>query len=134
MLKVIGQKINLVDKSSSIFETKKSSLIYCGSYGCAIRPAYLCNNTFSKDLNSVSKIFNNKEYWKEEIELNSKVLKLDPENNFTIQMINYCQFIYTTKFIDSININEKIDKSVLNEIKENDKAYQIIYEYGGINL
>ena len=49
-------------------------------------------------------------------------------------MINYCEFIYTSEFINSVNIDEKKDKGVFNYLKENDKAYQIIYEYGGINL
>lgn len=125
---------NFFGNKKKTTETKKSSLIYCGSYGCVIRPAYLCNNTFSKDLNLVSKIFINKKYWEEEIELNLKVLSHDTENNFTIQMINYCEFIYTSEFINSVNIDEKKDKGVFNYLKENDKAYQIIYEYGGINL
>jgi serine/threonine protein kinase len=114
--------------------TKKSNLIFCGTYGCVIRPAYLCESkTFSKNNNIVSKIFLTEKDWKDEIDINLKVIKYDPDNLFTIKIINYCDFIVNSDFKNSINLNEDT-KTFLNKITISQKCYQIVYEYGGIDL
>lgn len=130
MLSIFGNRIELNEKTTII--TKQSSLIVCGTYGCVIRPAYLCNKTFSKNNDTISKIFKNKNYWEDEINLNLNVLKLDPNNLFTIKMIDNCEFLYTNEFKNNIdNFSKTI---IFNTSKPNDKLYQIIYEYGGIDL
>lgn len=132
MLNIIGNRIELNEKTT--ITTKQSSLIFCGSYGCVIRPAYLCNKTFSKNNDLISKLFSFKKHWEDEINLNLKISKLDPKNLFSIKMIDNCEFIYTNEFKNNINFDKSSKKLIFDTLKPNDKVYQIIYEYGGIDL
>ena len=104
------------------------NFIASGSFGCMIIPNYKCNNTTNYN-NAVSKIFPDKEEWEDEIKLHSIIQNIDSDNKFTIKMIDNCKI----KNDDIIKNTKKIYKcELIDEYTPN--IYQIVYEYGGIDL
>jgi len=105
----------------------KSKLIGKGSYGCVISPAFNCENNKIID-KTVAKLFSNKDHYDDELEKYRIVEGIDKLNKFTIKMVSNCD-------IDPILIEKEVDKIYKCEkIKDKFKIYQIIYEYGGIDL
>jgi serine/threonine protein kinase len=91
-----------------------------GSYGCVVRPAYNCNKLLSSE-NTISKLFIYKNDWEKEVKINKIIEQLDPNNFFTVKMMDNCMIK-----MDGMNITKKC-----NLEKANDFIYQIVYEYGG---
>jgi len=102
-----------------------------GSYGCVITPSHSCDNN-KKELNeqNISKLFNLKQEWEDEIIIQQEIEKnIDPNSKFTVKMINNCSYenkdflkdIKDFYNCDLINANTPI-------------IYQINYENGGIDL
>jgi len=91
-----------------------------GSYGCVVRPAYNCNKLLSSE-NTISKLFIYKNDWEKEVKINKIIEQLDPNNFFTVKMMDSCIIK-----MDGMNITKKC-----NLEKANDYIYQIVYEYGG---
>lgn len=104
-----------------------SKFIASGSYGCAIRPGYNCNNN-NTQAKTVSKLFSSKTEWEYEIEQNNLIRELDNNNKFTIKMISSCKI---DKHFIKNNVNN-IDKCDI--IDEEPVIYQIVYEDGGKDL
>lgn len=111
----------------------KPIFVASGSYGCVIKPGYTCSKKHTKKKfleNTISKLFPSKKEWLKEIELQEIVQnEIDPSNKFTIKMIDYCELKPST-----IKNTEKIEKCSLVNEKQNYNIYQIIYEYGGIDV
>ncbi len=108
--------------------TTKSNYIGSGSYGCAIKPGFSCSLNNEIVDKSISKLFSKEMAYKEEVEINRKVALLDKNNKFTLKMISNCQITpaYINSNVSNIN-NCKI-------IENQPKIYQIVYEYGGMDL
>jgi len=111
----------------------KAVFVASGSYGCVIKPGYICSKKHTKKKfveNTISKLFPSKKEWLKEIELQEIVQnEIDPSSNFTIKMIDYCELKPVT-----IKNTEKIEKCSLVNEKQSNNIYQIIYEYGGIDV
>lgn len=100
------------------------SYIYLGegSYGCVIKPGIKCRKNIQK--NTVSKFFSNKKAWLYEINNNKIINKILKKENI-VKLIDYCPK----------NKKEKIliqNCKLINTKKK--YLYNIIYEYGGIDL
>lgn len=104
-----------------------SKFIASGSYGCAIRPGYNCNNNDTQ-AKTVSKLFSSKTEWEYEIEQNNLIRELDNNNKFTIKMISSCKIDkhYIKNNVKNIDECEIIDEEPV--------IYQIVYEDGGKDL
>ena len=111
----------------------KAVFVASGSYGCVIKPGYICSKKHTKKKfveNTISKLFPSKKEWLKEIELQEIVQnEIDPSSKFTIKMIDYCE-LKPTIIKNTKNINFC---SLVNE-KQSNNIYQIIYEYGGIDV
>lgn len=108
--------------------TTKSNYIGSGSYGCAIKPGFSCSATNEVVDKSISKLFSEEMAYKEEVDINRRVALLDKNYKFTLKMISNCQI--TPAYINS-NVTD-INKCKIIENKS--KIYQIVYEYGGMDL
>lgn len=105
-----------------------SKYIGQGSYGCAIKPGFNCSSTNEILDNTVSKLFSNEKDYKDEVEIYKKVIAIDKDNKFTLKLISHCE-------IKSSYINENVtDIGNCDIIRYKPKIYQIVYEYGGIDL
>jgi serine/threonine protein kinase len=104
----------------------KSNFIAEGKYGCVITPAFDCKNKKIIN-NSVAKLFNNKINYNYELYIYNKIKEIDKNNLFTVEKLDNCKI--NKQFINS-NV-DNFDKCSLIKNKVN---YQIIYEYGGIDL
>ncbi len=106
----------------------KSDYIGSGSYGCAIKPGFSCSSNNEIVENSISKLFSEEIAYQEEVNISKKVALLDKDNKFTLKMISNCQI--TPAYINTNVAN--ISKCKITENKP--KIYQIVYEYGGMDL
>jgi serine/threonine protein kinase len=105
-----------------------SKYLASGSYGCVIKPGYNCKkNTLNNDNNNISKIFTNIDDWNKEVEIANILKEIDTNNDFTVQLISYCQ-IQTLDYLKK-NISDYNKCNIDNEL-----IYQIEYEYGGVEL
>ena len=102
-----------------------------GTYGCVLRPARSCNkkNTIPK---TITKIFDRKEAFDEEIKMHVIVKKIDPNSVFTVSIHENCpidldmyDFDQLKQCEGTINKQEKLGSKNL---------FQITYDYGGIDL
>ena len=91
-----------------------------GSYGCVYTPPKSCGKGRKRDM--IGKIFENKQQYEEEKIIMKIVQKIDPQNKYTLKMIDNCQ-------VDNTDI--KSCKHYKNGVS---KYYQIVYKYGGIDL
>lgn len=93
-----------------------------GSYGCVIKPGILCKKNIKK--NTISKFFLYKKDWLNEI-YNYKLINSFLKDKNLVKMIDYC---YTNKKYEILK--------KCNMFNNNKKRflYNIIYEYGGIDL
>jgi len=116
----------------------KPIYIASGSYGCVIKPGYICKkeeNIKKKKkskiiANTVSKLFPKKKEWLREINLHEIVQKeIDPDNKFTIKLIDSCEIVPSI-----LKSTQKIEKCKLVNQYQKENIYQIIYENGGIDL
>jgi len=116
---------------------KKYSYIGSGSFGCVVKPAYICHNNKEdnfKNINTITKLFPNENNWKEEIYLHNIIQnKIDPNSIFTIKMLDKCIINPDEKYIEE-NIENTKNFYKCKLINKDNKIYQIIYEDGGINL
>jgi len=106
----------------------KSNYIGSGSYGCAIKPGFSCSPSNDIIDNTISKLFSSERDYRDEVDIYKKVAAIDKDNKFTLKLISNCEIkpAYVNNNVG--NINEcKI-------IKNKEKVYQIIYEYGGLDL
>lgn len=102
-----------------------------GSYGCVIKPGYICSKNHKNNMtNTISKLFPKEKEWLKEIKLQEIVqTEIDPDSNFTIKMIDNCELNPSI-----IKETEKIDRCYLVNHIQKHNIYQIIYENGGIDL
>jgi len=104
-----------------------------GSYGCVIEPYIPCssssNNKNKKNVKYISKIFRYKHDWEEEIKKQKIIKKIDSKHKFTVELISYCDLTENEFKIKEIKDYEKCNFTHINK-----NNYQIIYEYGGIDL
>ena len=111
----------------------KPIFVASGSYGCVIKPGYTCSKKHTKQKyleNTISKLFPSKKEWLKEIELQEIVQnELDPSSTFTIKMIDNCELKPVT-----IKNTKNIEKCSLVNEKQFNNIYQIIYEYGGVDV
>ncbi len=106
-----------------------------GTYGCVIEPYIPCNNKKikNKKVKYISKIFKYKSEWEEEIEKNKLIKKeIDPKHKFTVQLISFCDLTEKEFNIKQIDNYEKCNFN--NTTSDNENNYQIIYEYGGVDI
>jgi serine/threonine protein kinase len=96
-------------------------IIEKGAYGCVIKPSIPCKKYYEE---SVSKLFHKDEYFEEEKEISNILLKVDPKNKFTFKKLDECKVS---------NISKK-DRKSCKYLSSDFPKYQIIYEYGGIDL
>lgn len=106
----------------------KSNYIGSGTYGCAIKPGFSCSSNNEIVDKSISKLFSEEIAYQEEVNINKKVALVDKNNRFTLKMISNCQI--TPAYINT-NVTD-INKCKIIENKP--KIYQIVYEYGGMDL
>jgi len=105
--------------------------IKCGSYGCVIKSFVSCGNKPKESsLLYITKIFGNEDYWKNEIELNKRIMEIDTNNDFTTKMVDYCK----SSSKEMNKIKEQISNSSFYKILGYSNKYHIIYEYGGEDL
>jgi serine/threonine protein kinase len=104
-----------------------SKYIASGTYGCVIKPAYNCDTKLTLE-NTVSKLFSDKEEWKNEIEQNNKISEIDKLNQFTVKMFSSCEINKTYIFKNVKNIDR------CSNLYDDDRVFQIIYENGGFDL
>lgn len=103
-----------------------SKYIGKGSYGCIIKPSLKCDKTFG-DKNEISKFFFDYKEYNDENNLHNIITNIDKKNKFTIKKISNCKL-----FLD-YDIIRKIENFYSCNIYDK-YIYQIIYEYGGIDL
>jgi serine/threonine protein kinase len=106
----------------------KSNYIGSGSYGCAIKPGFSCSSNNEIVDKSISKLFSEEIAYQEEVNINKKVALVDKDNKFTLKMISNCQI--TPAYINANVTDIKNCKIIENK----PKIYQIVYEYGGMDL
>lgn len=106
----------------------KSNYIGSGSYGCAIKPGFSCSSNNEIVDKSISKLFSEEIDYKEEVDISKRIALIDKDYKFTLKMISNCQITpaYINANVTNIN-NCKI-------IENQPKIYQIVYEYGGMDL
>ena len=92
-----------------------------GAYGCVIKPSIPCKKYYDE---SVSKLFHNDQYYEEEKEISNIILKVDPNEKFTLKKLDECKVS---------NISKKDRRSCKYQKNEFPK-YQIVYRYGGIDV
>lgn len=103
--------------------------IKCGSYGCVIKPYIGCEGKKYESGNNeyITKVFGDKEAWSSEIELNNLIKDIDPQNKFTVKMVDFCNGNHEIYKLSNITTS-------FNSIVGYYKKYQIVYEYGGEDL
>lgn len=106
----------------------KSNYIGSGTYGCAIKPGFSCSSNNEIVDKSISKLFSEEMAYKEEVEISKKIALLDKDYKFTLKMISNCQI--TPTYINTNVTDIKNCKIIENKAK----IYQIVYEYGGLDL
>lgn len=92
-----------------------------GAYGCVIKPSIPCKKYYDE---SVSKLFHNDQYYEEEKEISNIILKVDPNEKFTLKKLDECKVS---------NLSKKDRRSCKYQKNEFPK-YQIVYRYGGIDV
>tara|TARA_B100001540_G_scaffold285914_1_gene279309 strand:- start:356 stop:1399 length:1044 start_codon:yes stop_codon:yes gene_type:complete len=106
----------------------KEKYIDEGSYGCVLYPGKRCKDN-KKIRKSIVKIFKSKRSYEEEVLLHKKIENIFENNKKCIvNIIDNCE--------KSINIYEKENYSKCKSTYKYDeqKIYQIIYQYGGKDL
>ena len=92
-----------------------------GTYGCVIKPSIPCEK-YHKD--SVSKIFHKEDFYKEESMITDIMKKIDPKGKHILKKIDECK----------VKTIEKKDRTSCKYSKTEFPKYQIVYEYGGMDL
>ncbi|QOI90203.1 hypothetical protein QKU58_gp128 [Pyramimonas orientalis virus] len=92
-----------------------------GAYGCVVKPSIPCKKYYDE---SVGKLFHKDEYFDEENKISEIISKVDPSSKFTMRKLDDCK----------VNNISKKDRRSCRYKKEDFPKYQIIYEYGGIDL
>jgi len=92
-----------------------------GTYGCVIKPSIPCKK-YHKD--SVSKIFHKEEFYQEESLITDIMKEIDPKGKYILKKIDECK----------VRTMEKSDRKSCKYSEAEFPKYQIVYEYGGINL
>ena len=99
-----------------------------GTYGCVLKPPLSCKGSKKDISDTITKIFDNEYEKNQEVLIHNKIVKkIDPNNYFTVKLIDDCK----------INISDypKNELSKCSNFKTNTLKYlQIIYENGGISL
>ena len=107
----------------------KTKYIDEGSYGCVIKPAIECSNLKIKRRNTIAKLFKEKKYYLGEIKNYNKISNILKDKNLIVNLKSYCK--------KKISEYDKVTYKKCLETFNGDSEqiiYQIIYEYGGINL
>ena len=120
--------------------TSKLSFIAKGTYGCVVSPGITRDNKIDTNIETISKLFINKDAFEEEIENYKIVISF-------IKSINKDEPIdkYTVQILNKSKLNKKNRKTLLSDdiltnckkIKDLEPKldiYQIEYENGGISL
>jgi len=113
----------------------KHIFVASGSYGCVIKPGYTCSKKHTKKhnkllSNTISKLFPKEKEWRSEINLQEIVQnEIDPDNKFTIKMIDNCELKPIT-----LKKTQNIYKCSLVNEEQSNNIYQIIYEHGGVDI
>jgi len=94
-----------------------------GSYGCVIKPGIKCKTKISN--NTISKFIFDKEEWLNEIKNYNIIYKFLKKKHLLI-LIDYCEKTEHNKLL--------INNCKLLKTTKNNTSYNIIYEYGGIDL
>jgi len=108
------------------------SFLGSGSFGCVIKPGYVCHNYQQekfKNLKTISKLFVSKEEWEKENRIQKMIeAEIDKTSKFTVKMLDSCPKPGSiAKEIKDIYKCKQV-------INEDNRIYQIIYEYGGVDL
>ena len=104
-----------------------SRYIAKGTYGCVIKPSIDCKDTSKTLEKTVTKLFSDRKTRDDEIKENEIIKEIDPNNDFTIQMISNCE-------ISSQDIKAKVQGIDNCNNINNDSIYEIIYQDGGDDL
>lgn len=94
-----------------------------GSYGCVIKPGIKCKKKISN--NTISKFIFEKDEWLNEIN-NYKIISKFLKRKHLLNLIDYCKKTELEKVL--------VDNCKLLKTKKDIYIYNIIYEYGGIDL
>lgn len=92
-----------------------------GAYGCVIKPSIPCKKYYK---NSVSKIFNEDKFFEEEKIISNIVNRIDPKGKYMLRKLDECK----------VKTIESKDRTKCKYKQNEFPKYQIIYEYGGMDL
>ncbi len=99
-----------------------------GTAGCIFRPHLKCITETNKK-NSVGKVFNDEEFYNNELDMARIMQRIDDKNEFSIPIIANCDGLHYYRHNDEVSKCKLLDKNVpLSNYK------QIIYKYGGKSL
>ena len=100
-----------------------------GSYGCVLKPGINCYKFLSNN-NTIVKLFKEKEHYYQELVNQNKLEKLFKNNlNVIVKKISNCQIR-----LDTYHYKIYENCKDLKYLSPDTIIYQIIYEYGGIDL
>ena len=104
-----------------------TSYLSHGTYGCVLKPAVPCVGKTDTPPNSVSKVFNDPDHQREEVEFQNRIARIDPQGEFTIRKFQECE-------VAASNIPMQVLSKCGNITTASPHFWQIIYEYGGDDL
>ena len=114
---------------------KNHSVIGEGSYGCIIKPELKCDSdkeiiTNNKSTNNISKIFESKKTYNNELKLAKKIAKIDPSSSKMLIPSYGCLSSYDNiiKQVEYINYDCELD------IYKNHNYYHLVMPYGGKDM
>jgi serine/threonine protein kinase len=96
-----------------------------GGFGCVFRPPLGTD----KDKNHIGKVFDNKDVFDKENEIDNIVKKIDPQSKFTVK-----QFSADKVRKELITKEDEMSKCTTLVKAPGIPLYQIIYAYGGVDL
>lgn len=105
--------------------SEKSKYLGQGIAGCVIKPGLDCK--YEPIPNSISKLFARINYYQEELVICDKIKEIDPEHTFTVEKKNNCE-------LKRSDIMQRVEDINQCQIFYSKTIYQIVYEYGGMNL
>ena len=98
-----------------------------GTYGCIFNPAFSCSSS-DKQIGSVSKIFDDDNEFKNELQLGRTLKQIDSSEKFTNPVVDNC----TVSIKDVKKSNTKNECKLIRSSKPT--YHQIVYKHKGIDL
>ena len=101
-----------------------------GSYGCVLKPGINCYKLLFDNNNTIVKLFKDKEYYDQELVNQTKLENIFKKNlNVMVKKISNCPVR-----LDTYHYKIYENCKDLKYLSPDTTIYQIVYEYGGIDL